>query len=319
MENVYHYPPELFDLMVECIPRLNRSKRGLIDFFRGAGVQESILSELWNIFNATNPTKFEMTRFVLNKLNGINNDNYLRQRREVLKRVYEFESFEQCWDNDRLAAKGLVSEIQKVVGKKDAFTRMNIERTNERRDRLSENQRKAEQLRKTREEKEKVKLSLFALFYVENPQERGKQLESVLNQMFSVSGILIRDSFTVRGNDGQGVIEQIDGAIELDGEIYLVEMKWLKESMGKADMSEQLMRLFTRNEARGIVISASGFSKAALEAAREALGFKVVILIDLQEIVMLLERERDLKELLITKVQRAVIDKNPYYNGVTTE
>jgi len=46
MDTSYHYPPELLDLMVDTIPRLTRSKPGVLDFLRGAGVKESHLADL---------------------------------------------------------------------------------------------------------------------------------------------------------------------------------------------------------------------------------------------------------------------------------
>ena len=42
----YHYPPELFQLLVDTIPRLCRSKRDVLIFFRGAGVKTYMLAEL---------------------------------------------------------------------------------------------------------------------------------------------------------------------------------------------------------------------------------------------------------------------------------
>lgn len=36
----FHYPPELFNLLVDAIPALNKSKNDVVIFFRGAGVAE---------------------------------------------------------------------------------------------------------------------------------------------------------------------------------------------------------------------------------------------------------------------------------------
>jgi hypothetical protein len=62
-----------------------------------------------------------------------------------------------------------------------------------------------------------------------------KALEGVLNRLFEVEHILIREAFEVHdeGADG-GTIEQIDGAIELDGRMYLVEMKWWSQPFGRS-------------------------------------------------------------------------------------
>ena len=62
-------------------------------------------------------------------------DKTLAQRREVIKRVSEFEDFSTCYENDRYKAQGLVAQILKVVNVKDSFTRMNLEREKERKER----------------------------------------------------------------------------------------------------------------------------------------------------------------------------------------
>ena len=121
-EIVFHYPPELFDLLVDTIPRLNRSKKGVLLFFKGAGVSGSMLADLREIVATTpdNIDKFTMTRTVLERLNA-KGEAALGERREVLRRVVDFTNYDSCWPDDRLKAKGLVAAIRTVVGKKGLF------------------------------------------------------------------------------------------------------------------------------------------------------------------------------------------------------
>ena len=42
----FHYPPELFNLLVDILPLLNRSKTDVLVFFRGAGVSDSMTSDI---------------------------------------------------------------------------------------------------------------------------------------------------------------------------------------------------------------------------------------------------------------------------------
>jgi restriction system protein len=73
-----------------------------------------------------------------------------------------------------------------------------------------------------RAQREALKSDLFALFADQNPHRRGKALAGVLNRLFKSEDILIREAFEVRDDGtGGGTIEQIDGAIELDGRVYL--------------------------------------------------------------------------------------------------
>ena len=88
MDITFHYPPELFELLVEAIPRLFRSKRAVLLFFEGAGVSFNLLDDLWQKVETdrTNIHKYEIVRTVLTRLNE-QGEATLRERREVLKRV----------------------------------------------------------------------------------------------------------------------------------------------------------------------------------------------------------------------------------------
>ena len=111
------------------------------------------------------------------------------------------------------------------------------------------------------------------------PHKRGIQLEKVLNELFSAYGISVRESFRRTGEAGEGVVEQIDGVIELDGQIYFVEMKWLKGAVDILDASHHLVRIYHRGHSSGIFISATEFTAAALKICQEALQKTVILLV----------------------------------------
>jgi restriction system protein len=129
MSTAYHYPPDLFELLVQTIPLLCRSKQNVLTFFKGAGVEGRLLSGVTRKVNEDKAsiTKYEIVRTVLEKLNE-KGDATLAARREVLRRIVEFEDFSTCWPDDRLKAQGLVAQIRQVVNVKDSFTRMREER-----------------------------------------------------------------------------------------------------------------------------------------------------------------------------------------------
>lgn len=106
-------------------------------------------------------------------------------------------------------------------------------------------------------------------------------------------------------------MEQIDGVIELDGHLYLVEIKWYSDRLGRQEVSPMLVTAFTRAEARALIISASGFTSAAIAECRNALAQKVVVLAQLQEIVVLLENGRDLRGWLREKARAAQVEREP--------
>ena len=65
-------------------------------------------------------------------------------------------------------------------------------------------------------------------------------MEQVLNELFRIYGIQIREAFSRNEEECKGTVEQIDGVIELDGEIYLVEMKWKEVPVDVNDVSRHL-------------------------------------------------------------------------------
>ena len=310
---IFHYPPELTQLLVDTIPLLCRSKQDVVLFFVGAGFPEQqfpdIASQVRTAPKGIN--KYEIARSLISALNH-GGDRWLRQRREVIRRVTEFEDFSVCWSNDQLKAKGLVAEIRRLVGVKDAFTRMQIERDLERSARLAAAERRALELVAKQHAAAKIRGDLTALFLDMNPQRRGKALEGVLHSLFRHHGISVRDAFSLRSAVSGLEVEQIDGVIELDGAFYFVEMKWLNEPVTVAHVAPHLVRVYQRAESRAIFISASEYTEAAVAMCKDALQQKVVVLVSLEEIVKLLERDGDLVSLLKKKVDFAMNDKRPW-------
>jgi len=313
MDISFHYPPELMNLLIDTIPLLNKSKHDVFLFFQGAGVPDQLMRKPYNQWRRDRDSirKSDIARHVLVELNE-KGERSLRLRREVLKRVVEFENFSCCWPAEQLKAKGLVAEIRNVVNVKDSFTRMAKEREAERLRRITEVQENQEKARKKREELFKIKNELFALFGESNRQKRGKKLEAILNRMFSAYGILIRQAFTLRGNEGEGVLEQIDGVIEIEADLYFVEMKWWENPLGVPEVSQHFPRMMLRAESRAIIVTATDFTVPAVRLCQDFLQQKVVVLCTLREIVMLLERQGDLLRFFKQKINAAIIDRNPY-------
>jgi restriction system protein len=314
LSEAWHYPPELLELVVDAVARLNRGKEQEIDFFRGAGVPERYLTDLARRVASDRDgiSKFEIARTVLVRLNDAG-DAMIRQRREILNRIVRTESFEHCWPNDRLAAKGVVAEIRSVIDTYDAFTRMKSERDKEREQHLAAKRKEQEERQRDLAERARIKDDLFALFGEKDPWRRGKQLESILNRLFALDGVSVREAFHLTGDEAEGIVEQIDGVIELDGALYLVEMKWLVEKVSPNELALHHSRVFFRHAANGIFISASGFTEPAIAHTKLALTKMVSVLCELEEIVLLLERGGDVCSFFREKVQAAITERRPLH------
>lgn len=314
LDAAYHYPPELLELLTDGIPALFKSKQGLIDFFKGAGVSAKYLADWQRKVNLDKNSvrKGEMARSILVRLNEAG-ELALRERREIIKRVSEFEDFSSCWESDRYKAQGIVAQVRHVVDVKDSFTRMRQAQEAERRLRIEAQRTKTQAASAQRAELKAVRAELGALFAEKDPWKRGKALEGVLNGLFQVWGISIREAFQLRV-DSLGTVEQIDGVIELYGNLYLVEMKWWETILGPGDVSQHLVRVFNRGQAHGIFISASGYTPAAVQTCKESLTKHVFVLCHLKEFVLLMEQEMNIPEFLKTKITCAIVEKNPYSN-----
>jgi restriction system protein len=121
----------------------------------------------------------------------------------------------------------------------------------------------------------------------------------------------VRDAFEVRDRDTGGTIEQIDGAIELDGRGYLVEMKWWNQPLGRGEVASHLVRVYGRGDVGGILISNSPYHPSAVADFKDALRTKTVVLVELKEIVQALTLDRSVRELLTKKIRASALRKDP--------
>ena len=309
----FHYPPDVHELLVETMPRLVRAKQALLDFFHGCGVPTAVTADMAETLAAKpdSITKFRIARTILTRLNE-QGDLMLAQRREVIRRVVEFDAFSQCWPNEQAQARGLVAQLREIVGQKDAFTRMQQDRDRE----VSEKRRAMraayEERRMLREAMAAVRDRLAGLFGEPEPHRRGTLFQGVLNDLFRENDIGVREAFVRVGNSGEGVVEQVDGAIEVDGHLFLVEAKWWEGPIGPVEVRDLLSKVYSRADARGLFISATPYTAAAVGACREALGQRVVVLSTLEEIIKVLEAEDDFTAFLRQKVRAAQLDMNPF-------
>lgn len=179
MADSFHYPPEVFSLLVDTIPLLCRGKKDVLVFFRGAGVPDADMASMATQLriDAKSVNKYQIARHVLEALNA-RGDSGLAARREVIKRIVEFEEFSTCWPADQLKAKGLVADIRKVVNVKDSFTRMKQERDSERQQTTQRAREEQTELAAKRAQVHSVRDRLFSLFGMDDkPNARGKLLE----------------------------------------------------------------------------------------------------------------------------------------------
>jgi restriction system protein len=307
----FHFPPDVFNAVVDAVPLLVRGKKDVLTFFQGCGVSRVYLGTLepWTSKDS-GYSKYHITRHLLTYLNELG-DAGLAQRRQLIKRVAEFENFSTCYPDNQLKAKGAVAAVAQLVNKKDSFTRIQEEHDRVQRQHREAKEAEIQRLAQKQASREQVKADLYRLFGDADPHRRGKTLEGVLNRLFQAHDILVREAFTVASEGGGGVIEQIDGAVEIDQRLYLVEMKWWSEKLGRAEVAPHLVSVYGRADVGGVLISNSGYHTSAIAECRTALAQRPVILVELHEIVTTLDRNLPLLDLLRGKLREAALTKQP--------
>lgn len=149
---------------------------------------------------------------------------------------------------------------------------------------------------------------------MDNPQQRGIVFEKLLGDLFTLDGLLVRESFTLRYGD-DGIVEQIDDVVALDGQDYLVEVKWWSKPLGPGDTAQHLVRVYDRADVHGLFISTLGYTPAAIKQCTDALGTKVVVLAEMPELLFLLEQDGNLADWLRAKTRAAKIDRVPLFRA----
>jgi hypothetical protein len=282
--------------------------------FRGAGVPDSTAAML-RMRVATDRgsiSKYEITRNVLRVIND-DGDQTLAQRREVIKRVTEFHDFSACWETDRLTAQGLVSRVRELVNAWDMFTRIVHERDAERRERLRQQEAEAFAKQLGRALRGGHRKNLAALSAMTDPRERGLAFESLLNAIFMLDGLSVREAFTL--NTEEGIVgEQIDGLIVLDGQPILVEAKWQGARLGVNEVSRHLVRVYSRPAGvHGLIVSASAFTTPAVEECKRALSQRVIMLAEVNELLLLEDPDASVGRWLCAKRLPASVDREPLF------
>ena len=90
-------------------------------------------------------------------------------------------------------------------------------------------------------------------------QSRGYEFQSFLEKFFKLWNLNPRRAFRITG-------EEIDGSIELDSEIYLLEARWRRKKAERDDLIIFSSKIGNKSEwTRGLFISVNGFDERALQ------------------------------------------------------
>ena len=130
----------------------------------------------------------------------------------------------------------------------------------------------------------------------ETPQQRGRDFEAFLNQLFAMFDLEPRLAYSLPR-------EQIDGAFSFDTDDYIIEAKWTTEpvSRGQADEFANKVRRKGKN-ALGLIVTMGGISAPAIAEYSTATPFMTV---DGPDLYCVLDQRARLDDLLRRKKRHA--------------
>lgn len=149
---------------------------------------------------------------------------------------------------------------------------------------------------------------LVELASIDNNQKRGFAFEKYLFELFKQNKLEPRSSFKITG-------EQIDGSFILNKEVYLLEAKWTKSPIDKGELVIFNEKVSSKSGfTRGLFISFSGYTNEAIDTFANGRTVST-ILMTVQELVILLQRKLDFKDILWKKV-RLLAEEGKFFKNV---
>jgi hypothetical protein len=311
LDRSYHYPHELLELLVDTIPRLIKSKAGLLEFFEETGAPKELIAE-WRTRlreDRASVSKYHLARGLLRGLNALG-DEARPVRHQVLRRLARHADFSAGWEDDRGRAEELVARIRELAGVTDADTwSAACQEALTRQATRDTYHAKLKHAEHRRDALEALKRDLYQAFRVTDPAERRAILASVLPRLFTCHDVTTREAPPAPRSDAAVLID-------FDGAPYLVELHWADRPLHFKQLAPHLVTLYGRPELRGLFISSSGFTDHAIRDLGSILPERPCVLCHLEELVLLLERGQDLKTLLRAKVRAAETEQKPFVRGV---
>jgi hypothetical protein len=192
-----------------------------------------------------------------------------------------------------------LGEAQRAVARLRDLTRNYAETLSEREriaadEEAQRGQREAQ--RKFADAIEELRQRFLALQTMTERQQAGRELERVLADFFVLYDMEPRLSYSLDR-------EQIDGSLSYDTDDYIVEVRWRKEPVSRADADVFAAKVRRKGKnAVGLFISIEGFSQDALDQYAEATPF---LAMDGTDLYLTLDQRVRLDDLIKAKKRHA--------------
>lgn len=284
--------PIAIELLKNALAQIFWYKSELQSFIRNSVNDPAILSQAnWDDY------KRQIVSDIVDHLSS-DQDKYLGHLRKLMYDVCEMKSFAHLerLDDGKIKAsraKLAVSELKEMIEQHDSVVREKDETEKKRREaakKLSESKAVVKRL-------DEIKDSYIQLIMSTNPQQRGRDLESVMYDMFELFDLDPKASFSIKG-------EQIDGAFSLDGTDYIFEAKWEQKPISREKMDSFSSKVGRKLEnTLGLFLAINGFSRDGVDI--HSSGRSQIILMTGADLMAILEGRIDFLSLLRRKKRHA--------------
>ena len=140
-------------------------------------------------------------------------------------------------------------------------------------------------------------------------QERGYELERILQELSKISSLEVTEPFRVNG-------EQIDGAVKYDGEHYIVEAKWQDKVSANEAVYQFAGKVEGKMYGRGLFVSINGFSGNVINSLVAGKAIRTVF-IDGGDLMLVLEGFLEFSKMLDRKIKAAQTKGLIYIDALT--
>lgn len=287
-ETKMHFPDNVLRALKKAVVNVFWTKNDLRALFRRCDIPNQLVNDQdWNaykffivdpVFDALNESAEGLgpLRRILVETLRYTDGNHLLRYSDGQKRKREAEES--------------LEHLRVLVEKHD--TTLDVERKEQERRRLAEEERAGKQSFVQR--REELRARFLALHAELNRQTSGYGLEELLYQIFGLFELQPRGPFKLAG-------EQIDGAFVHDGTDFLLEAKWQKEPTNLERLRDLDGAVSSNlDNTLGLFLSVNGFTAQALDRYGQGNRPRLVCM-DGADLMAVLEGRIDLSDLLRRK------------------
>jgi len=297
-----HFSQSILGALKDAVVKVFWKKDDVRALFEVAGVQRSLIdAQNWQLY------KFKIVAPVLDSLNS--SEAGIGPLRRILHETLSFKDGSHllwCSDGQRLKreAEESLARLRALVVDHDAAKQTEKEQL----DAIARRKEEGNKYRAFNDQLGGLKAMFIEFHSKSDHNERGYDLEKLINQLFRLFDLTPRSPFKRTG-------EQIDGSFVLDRDHYLLEAKWTKDRVNLADLRDLDGAVASSlDNTLGLFVSIEGFTDEGLMAYLQGTRPRIVCA-DGADIFMVMDGRIDLADLLQRKKDIAVEKKKIYVSA----